>query len=741
MAELPAQRKSEGQPGNDPAGSLFGAELRRLRQARQMSLGDLSREIHYSPGFLSKIENGKAQPNPSLADDCDKLFNAGGGLAVLAAPRRRRSRSSLTDRPVDLPATNTVFLGREPQLAMITGFLTEKPDVTSIVVVYGMPGVGKTELVVRAASQILDRYTAGCLFLDLHSASHRVDTHAAMDYLLRRLGLPPELIPPEPNARTAYYRQVMRDRRILLILDNPATAADVAGLIAPGGAGDILVASGRRLDALDESYQVELRPLDQHDARILFEQIAGGRAGETAGLLPDTVDQITYACARLPLAVRIAAARLRASRFTSPAELLALLENERHRLSTLDDGERSVAGAFMAACAALSSPLRRLFALLSLHPGPSFGRRVVGILAEVTEDEADRLLDSLVGTCLIHRLSPDGHVQHNLVRSVAMRWATTILQPDQRAAATDRLINGYLLTAQHADVTITPGRYRRTSTLPTADAWYASFTGPADASAWFDAELENFVTVCELASDQDRPEACWRLAYAMRDFFFRTRRAEEWINTHTMALIAARRCDDRWAVAVTLNNLGLAYATAGQCDTADEYYGEALTLFRQLRDLYGEANSLGHLAWTAYLCGRQQTAAERATTALNLYERSGADRNAAITRRTLAVVEMARGNTEAATAHLRSALAAFITAGLTLDEAMTLNCLGDVGLQTNESGIAGDYYNRALIRARDGGSPFEQSRALRGLAAAARRTGRHRAAARIEEAAHGYGIE
>lgn len=701
-----------------------------------MSLADLALEVHYSRGFLSKVENGKAQPNRALAETCDELLDAGGDLARLLQPSRRRPRWSLTTRPVDLPAVSTVFLGRAGELSLIADALSERPRASRIVVVYGLPGVGKTELVRQAAGHLLDRYPDGCLYLDLEGGHEPVDIHAGTEHLLRRLGVPPELIPRPPAQRVALYRQVMRDRSLLLVLDNPKTAADVAGLMAPGGAGDILVASRRRLDALDEARQIELKPLSDPDARALFERIADDRLAAEAGTSPATIDQITAACDRLPLAVRIAAARFRASDVVPISDLLAQLEDERHRLAALDDGERSVANTFATACAALPASQALLFALLSVHPGPSFGRMIAGLLNDVDEHEAARLLDGLVGTCLIQRVGPDRHVLHLLVGSVAAQQATTAVAPQHRLAAVDRLLDGYLLAAQHADVAVAPQRHRAPPVLPSVNAWYATFDNAEQASAWFEIEQDNLVAMCDLALARDRLDVCWRLAYAMRDHFFRTRSDQDWVRTHQAALIAARRTEDRWAVAVTLNNLGLAYAVAEQNARADECYAEALPMFQELGDPHGEANSLGHLAWTAHTIGEHGSAIELGTAALRLYERLGTPRHAAITRRTIGVAEAALGDTAAADAHLWAAAAVFAAGRLALDEAMTLNCLADVAWASRRVQEAADLYRRGLFRARAGESTFEQARALRGLALTADATGRHRAAGLLREQAH-----
>jgi tetratricopeptide (TPR) repeat protein/DNA-binding XRE family transcriptional regulator len=726
--ELPVTRETE----------TFGTELRRLRQAQRLSLSDLARQVHYSRGFLSKIENGRAQPNEALAAACDDLLGAQGQLIRLRRPPRRRSPAGLRAvRPIDLPAATSVFVGRTPELAAIADHLADhmadEPRPSRIVVVSGLPGVGKTELIIQAANRLQERYRDGCLFLALHHGENSVDVPTAMNHLLRRVGVAPELMPALPQELAALYRQIMRNRRMLLLLDTPAQAADISALVIPGGAGDMLVASRRRLDALDEALHIDLAPLGERAARNLFDGLARG-PGAKPEASPDThVNRILDACAGLPLAVRIAAARVRAARPADPSRLVADLQDD--QLAALDDGERSVGRTFAEACAVLPPEIRRMFALLALHDGPSFDDGAAAALADISPTGAGRQLDQLVGACLVRRVGPTRHALHDLARAAAARLAGSTFGPEEAQAAGSRLLGRYLVLAQQADCTLTPSRHREPQVRPPADSDSPPFDGPETAFAWLDAERGNLVAACESALDSRNLQACWQLAYATRDYFFRTRFNTDWIRVSEAGLSAARAGDDRWAIAVTLNNLGLAYTTVGFHGRAETCYVETRQRFRDLADRYGEANALGHLAWVAHVTARNDLAVEHASAALSVYEELGVSRNAAITRRTLAVIATAEGDTSAAEAHLQSALEVFVRERLVLDESMTLNCLGDVELRRRRSQNAMAFYRRAAGCARACHSVVEEARALDGLAAAADGLGEKQASRRLLERA------
>jgi tetratricopeptide (TPR) repeat protein len=278
---------------------------------------------------------------------------------------------------------------------------------------------------------------------------------------------------------------------------------------------------------------------------------------------------------------------------------------------------------------------------------------------------------------------------------------------------------------------ITPSRFRAPEVTPKTARWYAKFANLAAATQWFDNEQHNLVRMCELATWASRPDICWRLAYALRDFYFRTKRWAPWIRTHQLALDAAAQCEDRWAEAVTRNNLGLAYAETEQFGPANEQYARALEIFRELGDRYGEANAIGHQAWVMHCVGRNSAAIRLGGTALRFYESHNVNRNAAITLRTIALAEAAVGNFDAALGHLDRALKIFAEEGLVLDETMTLNCIGEVYAQAPDPARATKNFRAARRLGRRGGSTFEQARALRGLAAAAAAVGRPDEAARL----------
>lgn len=711
-----------------------GAHLRRFRIDARMSLADLAGKTHYSRGYLSKIENGLKPLSREIAQRCDDAVGAGGALLrlVQGQPAVRRRRQVPVIRIVDLPPASTWFYGRDAELARIVALFGSERPRASVIALFGLPGAGKTELAVQIATHLLDAYD-GCLFVDLRGDQGPLATDDVMNKVLRRLGLPGELIPHDADEQTALYRSTVRDHRLLLVLDNAGGVSQVSPLLPPGGRSDVIVTSRIRLSALDEAEHIQVGELDPTAARRLFASVTGIDAALDDPARSKQVDRIATQCGFLPLAVRVAAARVRGGS-DDGLDRLAVQLDEAPRLSVLDDGTRSVGAAFASAVATLPTEVAHALAHLSLYPGREFDERSAALLTGASTapgHDVARLLEGLIDACLLERRYAGRFAFHDLVRLFAAELARA-LPPE---GAKDRFLQGYLQMAQHADLIVTPSRFRAAKVRPGPADWFATFADTVAATRWFDDEQSAFVRVCELAA-VDRPDICWRLAYALRDYYFRTKRSAPWVRTHVLALDAATRCDDAWAIAVTCNNLGLAYAETEQFELAAAQYARALEIFVNLDDGYGAANTIGHQAWLAHCLGHQPAAIRLGLEALRFYERHDVNRNAAITLRTVALAEAADREFDAALGHLYRAREIFSAADLMLDEVMTLNCIGEVFSQMSELARSAKHFRAARRLGRTVGSTFEQARALCGMAGVEAAAGRAQHAALLVDQAH-----
>ncbi|GAB3888917.1 hypothetical protein GCM10029964_057400 [Kibdelosporangium lantanae] len=709
----------------------FGAELRRLRREAGVPLAALADRIHYSKGYLSKVETGVARPNPAMAALCDIELGTGGTLAALVdAPPRRPRRQTGATRWTGLPGVTAHFTGRAAEAAEILATLSQDaPDSARICAVDGMAGVGKTMLAVRCARRLEGRFAAGCLYLDLrgHGTDGRADPrhpdparrlpgHAAevtvaeaLDRFLRALGVPAEHIPSDVDDRAALYRDQLRGRSVLIVLDNAHSAHQVMRLVPAEPKCRVLVTSRHRLAALDDAHHVSLGTLTEHESIQLFRSLA-----VTDG--PDeVVASIVNHCGRLPLAIRIAAARLRTNPAWQLTDLDQRLADDLGRVAELDDGERSVAAAIRLSVADLPAGHRVAFGLLALHPGTDFDIHSAAALVGHDLATAEHVLGSLHAQHVLTQ-QPTGRYQfHDLVRGFALAETLPEIPVATQREALNRLFDLELHAAESADQLLAHGRYRPQLTLDHLPADVRCFAGHDDALAWFDVEWPNLVALCRKAADSGLAGRSWQLAYHLRSYFFLSKLRDVWISTQRVALAAATADGDVWGEAVTHNNLGLALVDQGELDAASEHYQAAFDRFRQLGDTHGVNTALANFGWVDHYRGDHQAALDHLQAALRGYEATAENRNAAITLRAIALVETALGHYTEADAHALRALVTFQEMDLDLDAAMTLNCLGWIHFNAGDHTAADDAYQLALARSERCGSHYERARAITGL--------------------------
>lgn len=696
----------------------FGAELRRLRRRAGLSLSELAGRMHYSKGFLSKVETGGAPPSPALAALCEAELGAIGELTELLPDDQKRRRTRPATRPSGLPALSAHFVGRVAEQRSIRAALETDGGVC---VVSGMGGVGKTELAVRCAHRLESTFADGCLYVDLHASTpgrRPTDPAEVLERLLRMLDVPGDEIPADVNDRAALYRSRLHGRSVLLVLDNAAGAAQVRPLLPAEPKCRVLVTSRNRLPSLDGAVHVPLDPLSDVDAARLFASIANVDAEDTA------VHSIVERCGYLTLAVRIAAARLRAHASWDLAELYRRLTDEADWLAQLDDGERSLTATLELSVRDLGAQESRMLGLLSLHPGADFDVHAVAALAGVALREADRFAERLHGAFLLNQPVKGRYALHDLVRAFARESVPTGMPEQQKADGFRRLLDAMLATAALADRLLIPGRFQPEWARHLEPPEPMRFTDREQALAWIHAEWPNLVELCRAAQRLGEHEHCWHLAFVLRGFFFEEKLWDPWITVHRCAREAAVALGDRWALAGTTSHLGVALADRGDLAGAAECYREALELYREMGDVDGEITVRANSGWVEHYRGDHVAAVENLSAVLGHYEGVGNVRNTAITRRGIALARTALRQFSEAAEAAEQALAEAEALGLQADTVRALNCLGWVCFEAGDNAVAAASYQRAADRAGLSAMPYEQARAYIGLGNVAAADGR-----------------
>jgi DNA-binding SARP family transcriptional activator len=405
-----------------------------------------------------------ARHRAELADELGT--EPGAGLralhqSILTGTRRPR-RHSAEPRPAQLPRDIGGFTGRQAELSTLDTLLepgSDSPSTVAIAGVSGMAGVGKTALVVHWAHRVAHRFTDGVLYVNLRGfdpGGRAVDTAAAVRRFLDALGAAADRIPAELDAQAALYRSLSAGRRLLVVLDNARAAEQVRPLLPGTGSAVVVVTSRHHLTGLvaaDGAQPVSLGPLSTSDARAL---LAGRLGRHRVAAEPAAVDAIIAACARLPLALGIAAARAAAAGVPLPALAAELTaagpDGAAARLGALDAGDpaSNVSAVFSWSYRALSPAAARLFRLLGLHPGPDVTLGAAAALADLPASRAAALLTELTRASLLAETAPGRWDRNELVGAYAADLARTLDPPADRAAAAARLAPAYDLPVADA---------------------------------------------------------------------------------------------------------------------------------------------------------------------------------------------------------------------------------------------------------------------------------------------------
>ncbi|MFT2014407.1 tetratricopeptide repeat protein [Streptomyces sp. 796.1] len=704
----------------------FGTELRRLRSAAGLSITALSGRIHYSKGYLSKVETGKAPGNLPLALACDDELATGGVLAALVRARPegtgRRSIRATYGPVIGLPVSTPLFTGRAVEIDRLTTFITGSGS-RNVCVLSGLAGAGKTALAVRAARETVSAFPDGCLFLDLGRPAdggapadqgiwNGTSAHDVLDPLLRLLHVPMEQIPAALDARINLYRSRLRGKRLLLVLDNAGSAAQVAPLLPPEPRCRVIITSRHRLNAMDDAVHLPVRELSANDAVDLFRSVAGAPA-DTAK--DEVVRRVVTRCDLLPLAIRIAAARFRSTGTWSLADFEARLADESSRLAVLDDGERSVAAAFSLSCRALTPAQLRVFGLLALHPGRDVELQSIAALTGLSLARTTSVIDRLGDAHLISTEAA-GHIRvHDLLREFAREHVLANVAAVEQDAAVRRLLDHSLLLTESSDEFLAPHRYRMPLALGNLPEASQKFVDRASALNWIDAQWPNLVRLCHLAADRGLHRQCWQLAFLLREFFFLSKLWDPWIDTHLRAAASAEMTGNKKGLAMTLNNLGIAHVDRGDLHTAVRYCRDALALFDELHDEHGITNATSNLAWAELYLGDHAQALRDLRVVLRAYHRQGNERNAAITLRGIALAEAELDQHDEAVHHATQAYQDFTRLNLPVDLAMAMNCIAWAHFKAGNHLTARDHYEQAVLLGEQCGSSYETARAITGL--------------------------
>ncbi|SDO85954.1 ATP-binding protein [Lentzea jiangxiensis] len=679
------------------------------KETRQAALHRALREKAGQPVLFGDLVRAvwggeaPAQPLPALRTlvrrlrrsvDDEIVTDASGYRLVVRAPG-----------PAQLPADLPDFVGREDELAALS------TSTSAVLAITGPPGVGKTALAVKLAHRIRDRFPDGQLHVDLRgfATGPAVGLDQALGRFLRALGVPPANVPLDRDEQIALYRSKLRGRKVLVLLDN---ATELSPLV-PGVEGCTAIVTSRT----ELPGQTGLDVLADDEAGALLDRM--GVDGS-----PDDRAELIRLCAHLPLALRIAGAHL------ADRHLPDYLDELRGdgRLDALEiEGDAAVRAAFALSHKALPDDARHLFGLLSVHPGADFDVEDTAALADLSGEDAARLLDVLVRAGLVQRAG-EQFALHDLIRLFA---SEQVGEGGPRAVR--RLLSFYLATARHAALRVTP-QMERLDPLP-PEGGSRMFADVGEALAWFEAKRQVLVAAVHVAP---HPFAS-HLADSVRGFLNKGGYLQDLAEVVAAGLRSSRAAGDATCQTAMLIGRGHLHWQRGAYGEALEDYGAALGLATSDRTRAALLNNIGlvkretgdlagalaameesvlvrrgrggeqvFLGTALYNVGTVHGARAELREAIACFEEArqvlqecGSPSNTAAALENLGVAHRELGEHEEARRYLEAALALYREARSTQDEPNVLVNLAGIAAETGDRDQARLLATRSLEVARD----------------------------------------
>ena len=492
-----------------------------------------------------------------------------------------------------LPADLATFTGRAHELTHLMNASIPSgaagPSTVVISAIEGMAGVGKTQLAVHAAHELVrqGRFAEVQLYVNLRGFDPEqapVDPAVVLDGFLRQLGVPGPQIPAGLAERSAMFRDRIHDKHALLLLDNVSDESQVRELIPASPTCLVLITSRRSLAGLDGASPHHLDVFSTTEALELLGRIAGT---ERVTAEPQAAAELVELCGRLPLAVALTASHLRGRPQRSLADQITRLRT--HGIDAFGAGGRSLRPVFDISYRSLESQARRLFRLLSLHPGADFTPQSAAALAGMKEAPTERLLERLIDEHLIEQRAGGRLGYHDLLKQYAVDRAEDDEEEPDRAGALVRVLTWYLNTADTAARLPRPQRRHALPELPVPGPLCLAFDSPSSARGWLAAEYANLLAAQRTAAEHGHHELAARIPQTLFEVFAGQGLWTDWVDACVLAAEAAKRlAEPRLEASLNLDLAG-AVARTGSLDEAIKHYETAAALFVSVENPDGEA--------------------------------------------------------------------------------------------------------------------------------------------------------
>jgi DNA-binding SARP family transcriptional activator/tetratricopeptide (TPR) repeat protein len=624
-----------------------------------------------------------ADPNPGLRQLHQQILTADPGLTT---PTRE------APTPRQLPPAPAGFTGRANELTA----LATVTDGTTVLIsaLAGAGGIGKTWLAVHWAHRHADRFPDGQLFADLRGFSpdgDPLDPLTAVRGFLDALGVDPAQLGGGLDEHTARYRSEVAGRRMLIVLDNAATADQVTPLLPGDPSCTVLVTSRTILTPLLTRYSAQHLNLDvltDAEAHALIVQRLGpARVADE----PDAVAELIRLCGRYPLALAIIAGRAQAQPDLPLAEFTAELRES--GLDALGDADATISLPTVLSWSlrGLTERQRTTFALLGIAPGPDIGLPAAASLTGLAQSEVRIVLQELRKASLVHRRPGDRYAMHDLIRAYAATLADREAEPALR-----RVLDFYTHTAYAADRLLNPQAQVLDLDPPAPGVQPQALADIAAAMTWFDTEHAVLLAAQHTATVQGWHSLVWQLAWALTSFHHRRGHRRDRVKVGQAAVNAAAHLTDPTARILSQRHLGFAHAELDHQEEAIEHLGQALALAEQHHDRSQLAHTHRMLARSWERWQDYRRALEHSSLALGLFRALNEPAQEADALNLVGWYAAMLDDYDTARTHCQAALVLHQRHHNPVGEADALDSLGYIAHHSGRDRQAIDHYRRSV---------------------------------------------
>ncbi|PSK89638.1 NB-ARC domain-containing protein [Murinocardiopsis flavida] len=652
--------------------------------------------------------NGSHSELSGSSRDVVQAGNVRGGVHFHAHEQRGAGEFG-PPRPQQLPRDVRGFVNRSQELDGLNAILASAEadhHAVSLCVIAGTAGAGKTALALHWAHLVQDRFADGQLYVNLrgYDPGEPVAAGDALNRFIIALGVPVQAIPQDTEAAAALYRSLLAERSMLILLDNAAAVTQVRPLL-PGNSDCLVIVTSRgRMSGLavhDGAHRLTLGVLPEAEAVALLRAVIAGYRPEDDA---DALAELARLCARLPLALCIAAERAVTRPHMRLAELISDLKDESalwEALSTDDEEADAVRSVFAWSYRALQPAAARLFRLLGLHPGPEFGIGAAAALAGTSVRRVRQLLDVLVGAFVLEQTAPDRYEFHDLLRVFAAEQAQHEESAGQRDLATRRMLDWYLHTADSAQSWIEPAEDHLPLDVPAEAAAPLSFPDYDRAVDWAEQEHANFLPAVRAAEQAGFERHAWLLAAVLWNAQAPSAVVTDWLEMGRIGLRVARRIGDRAAEAKLLENLGFGHVQIHRTTEGLDYQYGALEIWQELGERSGQAAALNAIGLIHLRVRRLHDAEVCFAQAITAFGELGERHWEAVSVANLAEARHQAGRLQEAEDSIRRAMAAHRELGSKRSLGNALRIVSGVHLDRGEPDKAAKAANDALEIAAD----------------------------------------